>query len=229
MGVTTPFPSPDAIARAELLTRERFVYEGESLEEALAPGSARRRALDAAAGRGRGRQQDAVDRVAARVLAAARARAAALRGGATPRRRHGALRPPGRRAVGHADRAARRGPAANGTAGQRRGRRTVSSPEDAVARRRDRRARPTTRRRGRGRRPRATSTTRTRTRTPRTRARGRGAAGLAGRGRRRRAASSTSSPRIPTPPSASGSSTPPAPARRSPRSASSRPRAPAAS
>jgi ribonuclease E len=48
MGVTTPFPSPDAIARAELLTRERFVYEGESLEEALAPGSARRRALDAA-------------------------------------------------------------------------------------------------------------------------------------------------------------------------------------
>ncbi len=48
MGVITPFPSPDAIARAELLTRERFVYEGESLEEALAPGSARRRALDAA-------------------------------------------------------------------------------------------------------------------------------------------------------------------------------------
>jgi ribonuclease E len=48
MGVITPFPTPDAIARAELLTRERFVYEGESLEEALAPGSARRRALDAA-------------------------------------------------------------------------------------------------------------------------------------------------------------------------------------
>ncbi len=48
MGVTTPFPSPDAIARAELLTRERFVYDGESLEEALAPGSERRRALDAA-------------------------------------------------------------------------------------------------------------------------------------------------------------------------------------
>src|SRR4029077_17979078 len=29
-------------------TREQFVYEGESLEDALAPGSARRRALDAA-------------------------------------------------------------------------------------------------------------------------------------------------------------------------------------
>ncbi len=48
MGVHTPFPSPEAIARAELLTRERFVYDGETLEEALAPGSARRRALDAA-------------------------------------------------------------------------------------------------------------------------------------------------------------------------------------
>jgi hypothetical protein len=48
MGDTTPFPSPAAIARAELFTRERFVYEGETLEEALAPGSARRRALDAA-------------------------------------------------------------------------------------------------------------------------------------------------------------------------------------
>ena len=48
MGASTPFPSPAAIARAELLTRERFVYEGESLEEALSRGSARRRALDAA-------------------------------------------------------------------------------------------------------------------------------------------------------------------------------------
>ncbi len=48
MGASSPFPSPAAIARAELLTRERFVYEGETLEEALAPGSARLRALDAA-------------------------------------------------------------------------------------------------------------------------------------------------------------------------------------
>src|SRR5579872_6958134 len=48
MGDSTPFPTPAAIARAELFTRERFVYEGETLEDALAPGSARRRALDAA-------------------------------------------------------------------------------------------------------------------------------------------------------------------------------------
>src|SRR5438105_2620590 len=48
MGASTPSPTPAAIARAELFTRERFVYEGETLEEALAQGSARRRALDAA-------------------------------------------------------------------------------------------------------------------------------------------------------------------------------------
>ena len=48
MGDSTPFPSPAAIARAELLTREQFVYDGETLEDALAPGSARRRAFDAA-------------------------------------------------------------------------------------------------------------------------------------------------------------------------------------
>jgi len=47
MGDSTPFPSPAAIARAELLTREQFVYDGETLEDALAPGSARRRAFDA--------------------------------------------------------------------------------------------------------------------------------------------------------------------------------------
>ena len=48
MGASTPPPSPVAIARAEKFTRERFIYEGETSAEALAPGSARRRALDAA-------------------------------------------------------------------------------------------------------------------------------------------------------------------------------------
>jgi ribonuclease E len=48
MGDSTPFPEPAAIARAELFTREQFVYEGESLEDALSPGSARRAAVDAA-------------------------------------------------------------------------------------------------------------------------------------------------------------------------------------
>ncbi len=48
MGDSTPLPNPAAIARAELFTREQFVYEGETLEDALAPGSARRRAVDAA-------------------------------------------------------------------------------------------------------------------------------------------------------------------------------------
>ncbi|MDE3130262.1 MAG: DEAD/DEAH box helicase family protein, partial [Acidobacteriota bacterium] len=48
MGESTPFPSSAAIKRAEQLTRERFVFEGEAPAEALAPGTARRRALDAA-------------------------------------------------------------------------------------------------------------------------------------------------------------------------------------
>jgi ribonuclease E len=48
MGDSTPFPNPAAIARAEVFTREQFVSDGETLEDALAPGSARRRALDGA-------------------------------------------------------------------------------------------------------------------------------------------------------------------------------------
>ena len=41
-------PDPDAIARAEAFTRERFVHAGETAADALAPGSGRRLALDAA-------------------------------------------------------------------------------------------------------------------------------------------------------------------------------------
>src|SRR5262245_50707024 len=39
-------PEKAAIARAEAFTRERFVHDGEDTAVALAPGSARRRALD---------------------------------------------------------------------------------------------------------------------------------------------------------------------------------------
>ncbi|MEA2246282.1 MAG: ribonuclease, partial [Solirubrobacteraceae bacterium] len=46
--VVAPVPDPDAIARAERFTRERFVHEGEELSVALAPGTGRRQALDAA-------------------------------------------------------------------------------------------------------------------------------------------------------------------------------------
>ena len=48
MGDSTPLPNIAAIARAEAFTREQFVYQGEALEDALGPGSARRRAVDAA-------------------------------------------------------------------------------------------------------------------------------------------------------------------------------------
>ena len=41
-------PSSDDLQRAEEFTREPFVHEGETPEDALAPGTARRRALDAA-------------------------------------------------------------------------------------------------------------------------------------------------------------------------------------
>jgi ribonuclease E len=44
----TSIPSSAEIARAEKLVRERFVHDGEDPAVALAPGSARRRALDAA-------------------------------------------------------------------------------------------------------------------------------------------------------------------------------------
>ncbi|HEU4975331.1 MAG TPA: DEAD/DEAH box helicase family protein [Baekduia sp.] len=43
-----PVPDPALVARAEAFTHERFVHEGEDATVALAPGSARRRALDAA-------------------------------------------------------------------------------------------------------------------------------------------------------------------------------------
>jgi ribonuclease E len=41
-------PDPTLVARAEAFTRERFIHEDEDAAVALAPGSARRRALDAA-------------------------------------------------------------------------------------------------------------------------------------------------------------------------------------
>ena len=48
MADSTPLPDAGALRRAERFTRERFVHDGELPEDALAPGSARRRALDAA-------------------------------------------------------------------------------------------------------------------------------------------------------------------------------------
>src|ERR671917_2462068 len=43
-----PLPDPDDISRAEKFAREPFVLPGEDVAEALAPGGARRRALEAA-------------------------------------------------------------------------------------------------------------------------------------------------------------------------------------
>src|SRR4051794_25239129 len=46
--MATSVPTPDEIARAEKFTREAFVHAGETADTALAPGTARRRALEAA-------------------------------------------------------------------------------------------------------------------------------------------------------------------------------------
>ena len=46
--VVTSVPTPSEISRAEKFTREAFVHAGETTEDALGRGSARRRALDAA-------------------------------------------------------------------------------------------------------------------------------------------------------------------------------------
>jgi ribonuclease E len=48
MADSTPLPDAATLKRAERFTRERFVHEGEELADALASGSARRRALDEA-------------------------------------------------------------------------------------------------------------------------------------------------------------------------------------
>ena len=134
-----------------------------------------------------------VGRLAPALVAAARPRAPAVAGRAAAGRRHGALRPPGRRAVRHADRAARRGAAQRRP--ERRRRRPSRSP--------------------RWRRPAIPGGG-----GPRGRRRARGAAGLGGRaGRRGGGRAARGAARGPERrPSASGSSTPRAPARRSPRS-----------
>ena len=106
-----PLPSSDDLERAEAFTREPFLLEGE-VAAALAPGHP----APARARRGARRELDGGAKVPSvewrrqwslllgleRLLSPGRAHA---------RRRHGALRPPGRRALGHADRAAGRGPA----------------------------------------------------------------------------------------------------------------------
>ena len=110
-------PSAAQLERAEKFTREPFVLRRRGSRD-----RARRRVRRAGA---RSTPRWPSSRAAQRcpsiewqppLFAAARARAPAVRGGAAPRRRHAAHRPPGRRAVGHADRAAGRGPAHTATA-----------------------------------------------------------------------------------------------------------------
>ena len=102
--------SGDELKRAEEFAREPFVLEGEDPATALAEDGARRVALNAALKEIEDGPQRALRRVAARLLADPRPRAAARRGRAASRRRHHALRPPGRCPLRHADRARVRAP-----------------------------------------------------------------------------------------------------------------------
>ena len=214
MAETTPVAArghasfnPTTIERASSVhPRAASCTEGEDAATALAPGTPRRRALDAALAEIEAGREGPVVALAAPVRRCCSASSGCCRED-EPHLADGtrALRPPGRRAVGHADRAARRGAAQRQRRRQRR-RRRGADVELALGR-----ASPARR----------SSTTRTSPRSRRT-----------GTSRRRPTTTRSSSPRrprTPTPASASGSSTRPAPARRSPRSASSRPRAPAAS
>ena len=242
-----PIPDQAAIERAEAFTRERFVHAGEDRRRRARPWL--RRA--AARSTPRCAEIDAGAKVPSTqwrraLLAAARPRARAQRGRAAPRRRHDAEPPPGRRALGHADRAARRAsrtahgvaaPTAGAGARGRRGARARSRRRRRRARRAER-ARRSTRTTTRTTRTTTSERRATRTTTTRTTSRGRGRrrATTSPRTSGRTTPSPTSTrtstrapPTTPTPTSASGSSTRPAPARRSPRWASSRPRAPAAS
>ena len=195
-------PSIEDIDRASAFTREPFLTEGEDAASALAPGTPRRRALDSALEELEAGAKVPTPHWRRQWSLLLGPGPPALAGRAAPGRRHRPLRPPGRRALGHADRAARRSPQ------ERRRPAAPRSPSPCST--------PTTRCRS--------SSTTTTTRTTRKRK-------SRGSGRRTRPRPRTSPRRLrtPTPASASGSSTRPAPARPSPPSASSRPRAPAAS
>ncbi len=196
-------PSSNDIERASKFTREPFLAEGEDAATVLAPGTPHRRAFDAAM---------AEIEAGAKVPSVAWRRTFSLLLGLerllsedepTARRRRRALRPPGRRAVGHAHRAATPRRSATATAAA-----TAPSP----------RARSCSR-------PSASPARRSYDEDEPDEPQDWDEAA----GRRRRRAARARRPRTRTPASASGSSTPPAPARRSPRSASSRRRAPAVS
>ena len=103
-----PVPSTGDVERAAAFTREPFVLEGEDAAVALAPGSARRRAFDAALAELDAGADGALGRLAPALVAAARPGPAAVAGRAAAGGRDGALGPPGRRAVRHAHRAPRR-------------------------------------------------------------------------------------------------------------------------
>ena len=113
----------DAAARATTWAGEPFLHEGESPVEILAPGTARRRALDDALAEIDQGLRAPSPAVEGALRADARARARPLRASAAPRRRRRAAPPPDRRPRGDAHRADRGSPAGRRGAERQRSRR----------------------------------------------------------------------------------------------------------
>ena len=110
-----------AAERASQWAGEPFLHPDEDVAQVLAPGTARRRALDDAIAEIEAGQRPPLLRVEDPVLADARPRASAERAPAAPEIGHRAPPPPGRRARGDAHRADRRRAArARGRRGSRR-------------------------------------------------------------------------------------------------------------
>ena len=112
----SPRESGDALAiradalRAEAWAGEPFLRPDEDPDVVLAPGTARRRALDDGLAELDAGRAAPVDRVEGALRAPARARARPVGEAAAPRLRHRAAPPPGGRARRHAHRADRRRP-----------------------------------------------------------------------------------------------------------------------
>ena len=132
--------------RAQKWAGEPFLHPGEEPGEALAPGTARRAALDEALAEIDAGRKTPVAALEGSLRLPARARARALDEAADDRRRNGAPQAPDRRARRDADRADRGQPAPRG--GRERERERTATPsssrrkleeEDEVGRRRGRR------------------------------------------------------------------------------------------
>ena len=135
--LTMPEETGSLVASAERASQwagEPFLHPDEDVAQVLAPGTARRRALDDAIAEIEAGRKEPVVRLEDPLRADARPRARAQREAAAPQVRHRAAPPPGRRARRDADRADRRraAPARGRSRRSRRSTRTKRSTRTAT-------------------------------------------------------------------------------------------------